>query len=184
MIEYHPIKAADIPQIKELYATYLNSGDFITEQISKAWEDGTYMGCAAKENDRLIGFLTARPGICFTYPHPELEAELADYVSDRRVAMCDAILVLPEYRRDGLAHVMAKKVREQLIQMGYDIFLEEIWIYPDGRSPAKKILESMGTLIWQRRCDGFYREMEQYGMRCPICGDRCECGAWVNLLAL
>lgn len=184
MIEYRPIKAADLPLIKELYARHLNSGKLIAQQIDLCWREGSYVGYTAKEEGELLGFLTVRPGIDFTYPHPELEAELADFVGEKRLAMCDALLVLPGFRNEGVAHVLAERIRELLIQMSYDYFLEEIWIYPDGSIPAKKALESIGRVVWRRRYDSFYRELDKYDMSCPICGRDCVCGAWVEVLEL
>ncbi len=184
MIEYRPIKRADIPRIIELYEQYLNSGASISEQIRTFWEDGSYMGYMAVSGSKPVGLMTVRQGIAFTYPHPELEAELDWIVQGKRIANCDALLVMPEYRKTGIAHAMAAHVRELLQRISYDYFLAEIWIYPDGQAPGKSTLESVGDLIWQRRIDGFYRDLADYGMSCPLCGERCVCGAWIDLMEL
>ena len=83
MIEYRPIEGADIPRIIELYAQYLNSGDYYADLIRASWEKGGYQGYAAVEDGEIAAFLTIRPGIEFTYPHPELEAELSDFVQGK-----------------------------------------------------------------------------------------------------
>ena len=44
--------------------------------------------------------------------------------------------------------------------------------------------DTIGKLVWQKRIDGFYKDMERYGMSCPICGRNCVCGAWVELLQI
>ena len=184
MIEYRPLRKKDIPQIIALYEEHLNSGGNIAEIIRRSWEDGSYVGCVATENGKILGFLTARMGIAFTYPHPELEAELAAFVRDKRIAMCDAFLVLPDYRNRGIAHNLTARTRELLLNMSCVCFMAEIWLYPNGDSPAKAALESVGTVVWQRRYDRFYEDLERYGMSCPVCGTHCACGAWVEVMEL
>ncbi len=184
MIEYQPLQAADIPVITDLYAEYLNSGGEIADIISSSWENGSYVGCTAKEDGEIVGFLTVRMGIAFTYPHPELEAELAEFVQEKPIAMCDSLLVLPSYRNQGIAHSLAERTRELLKRLNVVYFLTETWIYPDGSVPAKNTLESMGDVVWQRWIDHFYVDLERYGMCCPVCGTHCVCGALVDILLL
>ena len=184
MIEYRPIRSADIPQITALYAQYLNSGESISESIRAAWRDGSYMGFAAHEEGKLLGFVTVRRGIVFTYPHPELESELAEVTKGMRTAYCDALVVLPDRRREGTAHVLCAKVRDLLLQISIDHFLAEVWIYPDGTAPAQQAFETVGKVVWKRRIDGFYRDLARYGMSCPVCGTDCVCGAWIELMEL
>ena len=84
----------------------------------------------------------------------------------------------------AVAHVFIPAFETLLIQKGFDYFLAEIWIYPDGCSPAKEVFETMGRIVWQKRIDGFYSQFPRYGMSCPICGDNCVCGAWVEVMEL
>ncbi len=184
MLDYRPIEESDIPQIIELYARYLTAGDTISESIRTAWYSGAYMGYIAVAEDGPVGFLTLKEGIEFTYPHPQLEAELRAFVREQKIGFCDALLILPEYRSEGTAHTLAEISRERLRKEGYSYLLAEIWIYPDGTPPAKAVFESMGDIVWQRKIDGFYRDFAAYGMRCPICGDKCVCGAWIDVIAL
>ena len=182
MIEYRPIEDADIPTIVRLYAENLNDGQAYADLIQRSWEAGEYFGLCAVEDGVLQGFMSMRPGIAFTYPHPEIEAELAELVGEEPVANCDALIVLPVSRHNGLAHKLAKKVREILLEQGYRYYLAEIWIYPDGTAPAKNTFESVGKVVFERRCDMFYRDLAQYGMSCPVCGPDCICGAWVEVM--
>jgi GNAT superfamily N-acetyltransferase len=184
MIVYRPIRESDIPQIIELYARYLNGGQSIADSIRAAWADGSYLGYIAIEDGSTLGCMTVRRGIEFTYPHPELEAELAAFTKGKRVAYCDALIVLPGHRGEGAAHVLSTRVRELLVQMSIDYFLAEIWIYPDGHAPAQNVFESIGTILWKRRIDGFYRDLARYGLNCPVCGADCVCGAWVEVMEL
>jgi GNAT superfamily N-acetyltransferase len=184
MIEYRKIQKRDIPLITELYAQYLNSGESISQSIRDAWEKGDYSGYIAVCGDKPAGFFAIREGIAFTYPHPELEAELSEFTKDKKTGYCDAILVTPEYRLEGVADRLREKSTRLLLKEGYEYFLAEIWIYPDGNAPARTTFESMGKPVWQKRIDGFYSELEKYGMGCPICGSRCVCGAWIEIIDL
>lgn len=182
MIEYFDIAEKDIPQIMELYARYLNSGESYGNSIRRAWEDGNFFGYTALSEGRMAGVLAMREGIEFTYPHPALLEELLVFSAGKRIGFCDALLILPKYRHAGVGHRLAEQSRRLLIRMGFDYFMSEIWIYPDGRSPAKEVFETMGEVIWTRRFPGFYRDLSAYGMGCPICGADCVCGAWVEVM--
>ena len=184
MMEVREITGEDIPQIIALYAKHLTSGESISQAIREAWNKGEYGGYIALSGGETAGFMTVHEGIAFTYPHPALEEELAAFVKDRRIGYCDALLILPDYRNEGVAHHLVRETKKQLVQIGFDYFLSEIWIYPDGRSPAKEVFETMGKIVWQRRIDGFYREFPSYGMSCPFCGENCVCGAWVDVMEL
>ena len=151
MIEYREITEHDIPTIVELYAKYLNSGESISQSIRDAWRDGDYMGYMALYDGKPAGFFTLRNGLVFTYPHPALEAEVAKVTAGKRLAFCDALLALPEYRIDGIAHELAAKSRELLREKGHEYSAVEIWIYPNGRSPAKEVFETVGKVVWQKR---------------------------------
>ena len=184
MIEYREIQKRDIPLITKLYAKYLNSGESISQSIREAWDSGDYSGYIAFCGDKPAGFFSIRSGITFTYPHPGLEAELTEFTRGKKTGYCDAILVIPEYRLEGVAEQLTERSINLLLNEGYEYFLAEIWIYPDGTAPAKAVFESMGDTVWQRRVDGFYSELEKYDMGCPICGSHCVCGAWVDIMDL
>ncbi len=184
MIEYRPIRGSDIPRIIAYFMQYLNSGQSIADSIRELWDQGVYKGYIALEGEEILGFMTVCPGISFTYPHPELEAELAAAVGEAAVAYCDALLVLPGHRNEGVAHGLALRVQKLLRQQNYDYLLAEAWIYPDGRVPAKAVYETLGEVVWQRNVDGFYRDQDKYGLSCPICGEKCACSACIELIKL
>ena len=184
MITYRSIQENDLPVLTELYSKYLNSGEYISQSTRTAFERGEYAGRAAEVDGQIAGFMTLRAGIVLTYPHEELEDELNTAAGGQRVWCCDALLVLPEYRIHGISHELARRCAKQLVEMGVSCFLAEIWIYPDGRSPAKRIFESMGHVTFQKKVPMFYRDQSLYGITCPFCGEHCVCGAWLELIAL
>ncbi|MBO4429655.1 MAG: GNAT family N-acetyltransferase [Clostridia bacterium] len=184
MIHYRELTAGDVGEVTRLYSEFLNGGEYISRSIKKAWDNGEYMGYIAEKDGKIAGFFTMREGIVFTYPHPDIEEELAALTKGKKVAYCDALLVLPEYREHGTGDTLAIKSSKLLKERGFDCMMAEIWIYPDGRSPAKPVFEIMGKPIFTKRVDGFYRDLKKYKMSCPVCGENCVCGAWVEIIEL
>ena len=117
----------------------------------------------------------------FTYPHPALEAELLAIAQQRPFFSVDALLVVPEFQGRGLGWRLREHTLSALYRQGPGVVLSEIWIYPDGSAPGKKVLERLGNPIFYRKEEHFYRDFRRYGMRCPICGPDCVCGAWIVL---
>ena len=180
-MEYRPLTDRDIPLITKLYAQWLNGGQIIGDDIRDAWKRDAYFGSIAWIEDRVAGIFTMREGLQFTYPHPDLEAELRALAGEQKIYTSDALLVLPEFRTEGIAHHLIRHTIEQLRRRTPGLVMTEIWIYPDGRCPAREPLETIGTLIYRRRVPLFYKDLSRYGITCPICGTRCVCGAWVEL---
>lgn len=184
MVRYRKINAGDIELITELYSVHLNSGESISDSIRQAWNNGDFSGYIAEKGGEVIGFFAIRSGIAFTYPHPELEREIADFSGDKKTGYCDALLILPGYRSEGIARRLSQKSRRLLLKEGFEHFLVEIWIYPDGQAPSRKVFEEMGSVVFSRKADGFYSELEKYGMGCPVCGEHCVCGALIEVIEL
>ena len=181
-MEFSAITREDLPELVRLYQEYLNGGDYIDQEARRAFDAGLYFGVKGVEDGRVAGMLGFRKELELTYPHPELEAELMEVIGRRRFCSVDCLLVLPEFRHRGLAHELAASAREELARHEMEVVQAEVWIYPDGESPAKEPLETLGEVFWQRREDRFYPKLKDYGMTCPLCGDRCRCGAWIDLM--
>ena len=180
-MEYQEITERDLPRVTELCARYLTEGQVIADEMYAGWSRGDCLGYKAVVDGRIIGLLTVRRGIQLTYPHPELERELREFVGDRPVCCGDAILILPEYRGRGIHDRLTLAVRRELRRQGVKLMLTENWIYPDGRVPSKKGAALFGRLVYEKVVPDFYRDLKRYGMRCPICGENCVCGAWLHI---
>mgnify|MGYP002624531349 CR=1 FL=1 len=181
-MEFAPITREDLPELVRLYQEYLNGGDYIGREAERAFDSGLYFGVKAARDGRVAGLLGFRQELELTYPHPELERELLEILGERRYCSVDCLLVLPDYRRQGLAHELAAHAREELRRHRIDTVQAEIWIYPTGECPAKAPLEALGKVFWQRREERFYPKLKDYGMTCPLCGETCRCGAWIDLI--
>ncbi len=181
-MEYSALTREDLPELVRLYKQYLNGGDFIEQEAVRAFDSGIYFGVKAEENGQIAGLLGFREELELTYPHPALEEELLGVLGAHRFCSVDCLLVLPEYRGHGLSHGLALRGRQELLDRGIELVQAEIWIYPDGQSPAREPLETLGEVFWQRREDRFYPKLKEYGMTCPLCGEDCRCGAWIDVM--
>ncbi len=177
---FEKITREDLPELTELYSRYLTEGEVLTENAYAAWDRGDGFGTKAVENGKIIGFFGLRRGLVFTYPHPELERELQEVIGDEEIYIVEGMLVLPEYRDRGIAHRLVAETMACIPHWSGCIVIE-IWIYPDGSAPGKEPQETVGEIIYQKKVPMFYKDLKQYGMRCPVCGEHCVCGAWIDV---
>ena len=184
MIRYSEITQGDIRHVVNRYEQYLNSGEYIKTDIFQAFHAKGYIGYKAQEGGKIVGIVSGRRGIAFTYPHLELEAELSSYVSGRSVYTVDCLLVLPEYRHAGIARNLIYCIRRWLKGAKTELVLAEIWIYPDASVPAAAAFAYLGRTVFHRAVPEFYKESEAYRIGCPICGKRCRCGALIEMYLL
>jgi len=184
MTEYLGIGSSDLPVYLDYYEKYLNGGEYVRNKITAAFAQGAYFGIKAVRDGVCAGYFTFMEGLWLTYPHRQAEEEIRAVIKDRRHATVDALMVIPEYRRMGIGHGLCKEVLDCLRMQKIELFLVEIWVYPDGSSPARKIYERMGRSIYKKEIPGFYAGASDYGISCPICGEKCRCGAWLEVIEL
>ena len=182
MISYSCIEEKDLSQIIALYENHLNSGEYIRNSMEKEFYNGDYLGFKACKDGEIVGFFTGQSGISFTCPHPELENEIKEFAKDRKIYTPDGLLVLEEYRGREITRELVGRMRRALLDKKVELALVELWIYPDGSIPAQKPLRGIGEAVFQKKVPLFYKEIKKYGIRCPICGEDCTCGALVELL--
>ena len=183
-IIYKKVRKEDMDELIGYYEEYLNSGDMVGKSIRTAFSDRGYHGYRAEAGGRTVGYFTFQKGICLTYPHPELMTELREYAADDKIETVDALVVVPGYRRRGIAGAMADLNKEMLTGEGVHRFFVEIWVYPDGKSSAKKVYERMGKVVYSRYVEGFYKDSRKYGLKCPICGIDCKCSAILEIIEM
>lgn len=182
MVIYSVIEEEELEQVIALYEAHLNSGGYIRNALRTEFHTGDYLGIKACDGDKLVGFFTGQGGIGFTYPHPELEREVLEWAGGRKLYTPDGLFVLEEYRKKGIAGELVRLMKEALLSKNVELALVELWIYPDGSVPAKKPLAGIGKAVWQKEIPLFYKDLKQYQIKCPICGDDCTCGAMIELL--
>ena len=184
MITYSKVTKDDLKQITEYYETYLNSGEAVRSSIRSAFERGEYFGFKAVDGDKVAGYFTFQEGVLLTYPHEDYERELKNAIGNRHAVTVDALMVDRDYRGRGIAKELARRNLEDLRSRGVELFCVEIWVYPDGSIPAKNVYEAMGKPIYHKLATKFYKDAHEYGISCPICGERCECGALLEVIRI
>ena len=182
MTEFYEFTASDVPEFVECYEKYLNSGVHVSENTAALFKEGKYFGMKAVCDGECAGFLTLMEGLLLTIPHPEVEKEILDLIGSRRFVTVDAFMTLPKFRGKGIGHALCEKVNAQLLSRGIELFVVEIWVYPDGSSPALGIYEQMGQCLYKKEIPGFYSRSSKYGIVCPVCGTECRCSADMEVI--
>ena len=181
MITYREIEEKDLEQIIRFYEKYLNSGSYIREGIIEGFRNKGYIGIKAEYDGRMVGFISGRSGIDFTYPHPQLEQKIRELSGGGKIYTPDAIVVLPEYRIHGIGHKLIRKMHNKMMKEGHKLALVELWIYPDGTVPAQSPVKEFGTMVFSQKVPMFYKDNQKYQILCPKCGEDCKCGAMIEL---
>ncbi len=181
-MEYRDFTEADTECYIRDYNKYLNEGVLTEDKVRKALAKGDYFGSIAVENGQIAGYFTFINGIVFTYPHKILLEKVKNAALSRHINTADSLLVIPEFRGRGVATGLAERNKRILKKRGQELFLTEIWIYPDGRCPAKSVYDGMGKVVWSETIPLFYSEAQKYGISCPLCGKNCRCGAYIQVI--
>lgn len=184
MICYGDVERTDMVEIIRIYEEYLNSGDYIRQDIIKSFGSDGYFGYKAYCDGKIAGVISGRQGMSLTYPHPDIEEEIRSYTKGHKVYTPDMLVVLPEYRRQKIAGYLVGKMREWMLLTGQELALTELWIYPDGSIPAKTAIGTLGKVIFEKRVPDFYKENDKYSISCPVCGKNCKCGALIRIFQL
>lgn len=182
MIEYARITESDMDEVISLYEKYLNSGKYVEDMMRREFESEDYLGFKACNSGQIVGFFFGQKQIEFTYPHPELEEEIRRVAGDHNLYTPDGLLILDGYRGEGIGRELIRRMKEQLIEKCVELALVELWIYPDGKIPAKNPLKGIGEAVYEKTVPMFYKDLPRYGMECPLCGKNCRCGALIQLL--
>lgn len=180
-MRYEEITPADYNEVCEIYEAYLNSGDYIKDEIRESMENQDFIGLKAVDGETVAGMCFGSAGIRLTYPHPELEAELQAAAGDRKVFTFDALAVRPEYRGQHISIELLTRLAALIRSRGYPVTLSEMWVYPDGDIPVVPLLPHIGKPLYETRAEGFYKDLAKYGLECPICGKNCVCNALLQL---
>lgn len=184
MTEFYEFTSSDVPQFVSFYEKYLNSGVHVGEDIAALFESGKYFGMKAVCDGQCAGFLTLVEGLSLTIPHPEVERDILTLIGSQPFVTVDAFLVLPPFRDQGIGHALCERVNAQLLSRGVELFVVEIWVYPDKSSPARGIYEGMGQCLYKKEIPGFYSASSKYGILCPVCGSECRCGACMEVIRI
>lgn len=185
MLIYTAPERNDEDALVEMYETYLNSGRVIRDYIREGLENKDFVGvkCVDTETGKTVGILSARPGIQFTCPHPDLEKIIRERWGSEGAYTGDMLVVDPAYRGRGIARELAKQLRIGLLKKHASYFLQEQWLrHKDGKIPAKNPMMNVGEATLVTVDKNFYSNLGEVGLTCPDCGENCKCGAVVSVI--
>lgn len=185
------IKESDLEEVCNLYFKYLNEGEYIKGQIENEIKSEFFIGFKAKVDNKIVALSYGTRGMGFTYPREDIESELFDFLknydanfNECEIFSSDALLVLPDFRHNGLANKLMLLLRESLIKTGYKYVFVEMWRHIDGFVPAEAPHDLLGEVIYRKEYLNFYNKLIDFGITCPICGRDCKCGAQIEIIKL
>ena len=183
-VVYEAVTPEDTDEVAALYGEYLNSGIPMQIHEREALLSPDYLGYKAVWNGTIVGLLSATKGLEFTYPHPELEKRIKDFLEDRPVYTADAIIVRENFRHHEVMKWLSRELIPRLYETGYRYLAVEMWVHPDGETPAAKAAGFWGDKVYEEAIPDFYRDLKKYKMVCPLCGEICRCGARINIFRI
>ena len=190
MLEYHKLGPQDEDIVIQYVEKYLNAGPYIRDHIHEGLLLDTYIGfkCVDSDTGEVAGMVASRPGIEFTYPHPDLEVMVSEKLGHKPVYTGDLFVVRPKYRKEGIGRHLTVLMVEELKKRNVSFLMLEMWIrYIEGDVPALHPtlnacqdyeLKTLAVV------NDFYKDLADYGMTCPECGSNCKCGAMITALTL
>lgn len=185
MLEYKPLTQADLPGMAEIFRKFLNDGPEVEDYLRQGMEMPGYVGIKCTDGQVLAAVLTARPGVEFTYPKPELEEMILERWKGKRFYTGEMVTVLPAYRGQGVARTMTLQWAQAMRENGGEYLMLELWDKKDGDVPASGMIKYIGTLEESWVIPDFYKDLHKYGMTCPDCSPGpCTCGATVAVIRL
>jgi GNAT superfamily N-acetyltransferase len=192
MLIYESVTPEDARELDSLYERYLNSGDAILPWIENGVCIPGYCGVKCLDDGKIVGVMSARPGVDFTCGHYELAREIETQWQGGRLYTIDICVVISSHRKRGIAKALIKRLGEKLIETGCTHVVAELWLRgredagDEHRSPVLPLFQRhWGEMHRIGEFSDFYRELDKYGMTCPYCGGgECICGAIVGIFEL
>lgn len=190
MIEYGKLELSDEDIATQFYETYLNAGPAVRDYIRTGLRTEGFVGykCTDTETGKVIGMMSARPGIEFTCDHPELVEMVKERWGTQGVYTVDMQIVEPEYRKHGVGRQLAVLLQQGLRKHHAKCMVLELWIrHREKDVPALHPMQKAwkeANIVPLTVVDDFYKNLADYGLTCPECGSDCKCGALIAMLVL
>ena len=185
MLRYDRTTEKDVPQMAKIFRQFLNDGKGVEEYLLEGVRMPGYVGIKCMDDDRMVAVLTAKPGVEFTFPKPELSDEISRRWAGKMIYTGEMVTVLPEYRGRGIARTMTLQWVDAMRQLGGEYLMLELWDKKNGDEPASGMLKYIGTVEASWSFPDFYKDLHKYGLTCPDCAPNpCTCGATVVMIRL
>ena len=185
MLRYESVVEGDLPQMASIFRRYLNGGEGVESYLLEGMRTPGYVGIKCTDDGRMVAVITAKPGIEFTCPKPELTERIQRRWPGKKIYTGEMVTVLPEYRGRGIAKAMTLQWADAMRQNGGEYLMLELWDKKNGDEPASGMLKYIGEVEASWSFPHFYEDLEKYGMTCPDCAPGpCTCGATVAIVRL
>ena len=178
------ITPLDKEAIITLHEKYLNYGPGVTRYINGIFERNAYIGYKYISDNQIRGVALLEDGIVFTVPHPALAARIRADFPDSVIYSLASYLVCPEYAGHHIGATLIRRCLEDLKHYQNHKLLVEMWVYPDNTKPAVGLERLIPSFTRYGHIPHFYKGQEQYGFYCPVCHEKCVCGAEIVLFHL
>jgi GNAT superfamily N-acetyltransferase len=175
------ITHADMDELVLLHSIYLNYGEGIRPHFESILNNPKTVALKYVYQNEIVGVLIYTEGIALSGEHHDLEKDIRKKAGDQIVYTGDAVLVKKDYRSMNIAAALYEEAVTELRGQGASLVLHELWVYPDGKIPAQKVLNHYSAHQFLGQFEGFYKDFYHYGYVCPICGEHCICAATLYL---
>lgn len=183
MIQIAEMKPEDREQALVLHDKYIDSGRQVVEHYKRLGDDRKFAGVkAVNEAGEMIGSLIFIEGILFSTPHKEIERDILEMYPGKTFYSGDVMVIDKAYRDRHLTRPMFEKGIAMLKEARVDYVAGELWIHPNGSIPGRMIPKYFKNAFHLYDVENFYREYEDWGILCPVCGAHCTCGASIYVL--
>ncbi|MDD4074498.1 MAG: GNAT family N-acetyltransferase [Eubacteriales bacterium] len=179
-----PMCMEDLDELVRLHDIYLNYGEGIRPHFEKALQDPASVALKCVIDGRIAGIAVYIKGVFLSGGHADICQRIQLAAGDALIYTGDALLVLPEYRRQGMDEAMVDIAKERIRALGGSYALHELWVHPDGRTPARRTPGFYDSCIDMGEFKNFYYDFDHFGYYCPICKGKCVCSAHIYLCYL
>lgn len=181
-MNFEPIEFGDFNELLELYTKYINYGAGAVAEFSRAMNASDSFGFKCTEDGAIIGFVLYENILEYTGGRADFVDEVNADIGCERALTCAAIVVEEKYERHGICSRLMSCGTKEMKKRGFSYLLVDMWIYPDGRIPAEVLLRFAASYKLYGVIENFYKDCYKKEIYCPVCGQRCVCGAKIYLL--
>ena len=188
-LHYTNTSIDDFENLNHLYQKHLNGGEYIRRWLKDGLSMPEYFGVKCMDGDKIVGAITIRPGVSFTYGHSELVDEILLQYTGKEISTVDMVAVAPDYRGNGVARFLCCGLHEELVRRDVKLLVLEAWYDLSAccsPPPIVGIFEKyIGDLEIYGDYPNFYENLHQFGISCSECGDKpCGCGAKIYIITV
>ena len=172
----------DISTLVELHSIYLNYGDGIRPHFELILRDAESICLKyAAGSGEMGGLIIYVKGVALSGGHSDICGRIAEMTGGAPVYTCDAVLLDKKYRGGAVSPLLYRRAKEELFRKGAKYVLHELWVWPDGTIPARRLPETFNETVDLGLFENFYKDFDHYGYFCPLCKGKCTCYAHIYL---